>query len=453
MNESYDLVVVGGGSGGIATARRAAEYGARVAVVEAGRLGGTCVNVGCVPKKLMWNAAELVGAMADARGYGFDVQIDGHDWAALKAARDAYVTRLNGIYAANLAKSGVEVVRGWARLTDAHRVEVDGRRLTGARILLASGGRPNRPAVPGADLGIDSDGFFDLATRPSRVTVVGGGYIGLELAGVFAALGSAVTLVARGPSLLRGFDPLLVEAAQEGLVQIGGRLMLNSMPAALERGADRRITVQLASGELLPDQDAVVWATGRAPETGYIDAAAGVACDERGYIVVDEFQQTNVPDVFAIGDVTGKVTLTPVAIAAGRRLADRVWGGMSGRRLSFEDVPSVVFSHPPLGTVGLSEPEARARYGDAAVKCYRTAFIPLYHALTESKAKTRMKLVTAGPDERVVGIHLAGRGVDEMLQGFAVALRMGATKRDFDDTVAIHPTAAEELVTMRQASC
>ncbi|HUG73694.1 MAG TPA: glutathione-disulfide reductase [Steroidobacteraceae bacterium] len=453
MSESYDLVVVGAGSGGIAAARRAAEYGARVAVVEAGPLGGTCVNVGCVPKKLMWNAAELAGAMADARGYGFDLRSVGHDWAGLKAARDAYVVRLNGIYAANLARSGVEVVHGWARLTSAHQVEVEGRRLTGARILLASGGRPLRPEVPGAELGIDSDGFFGLAARPARVTVVGGGFIGVELAGVFAALGSSVTVVARGAALLRDFDPLLVEAAEEGLVQAGATLKLQSAPTALERGADGGITVRLNTGELLPQQDVVVWATGRSPETSYIDPAVGVQCDARGYIAVDEFQQTTVPEVFAIGDVTGKVTLTPVAIAAGRRLADRVWGGMSGRKLSFEDVPSVVFSHPPLGTVGLSEPAARAKFGDGAVKCYRTAFVPLYHALTESKAKTRMKLVTTGPDERVVGIHLAGRGVDEMLQGFAVALRMGATKRDFDDTVAIHPTAAEELVTMRQASC
>jgi glutathione reductase (NADPH) len=453
MSESFDLVVVGAGSGGIAAARRAAEYGARVAVVEAGPLGGTCVNVGCVPEKLMWNAADLAGSLADARGYGFDVRSGGHDWAGLKAARDAYVARLNGIYAANLAKSGVEVVHGWARLISAHEVEVDGRRLTGARILLASGGRPQRPQVPGAELGIDSDGFFQLAARPARVTVVGGGFIGVELAGVFAALGSAVTVVARGPCLLRGFDPLLVEAAEEGLTHAGATLRLHSSAAALERGADGRITMRLATGELLSQQDVVVWATGRSPETSYIDPSVGVGCDARGYVAVDEFQHTSVPDVFAIGDVTGKVTLTPVAIAAGRRLADRLWGGMSGRKLSYEDVPSVVFSHPPLATVGLSEPAARERFGDAAVKCYRTAFVPMYHALTESKAKTRMKLVTVGPDERVVGVHLAGRGVDEMLQGFAVALRMGATKRDFDDTVAIHPTAAEELVTMRQASC
>jgi glutathione reductase (NADPH) len=224
---------------------------------------------------------------------------------------------------------------------------------------------------------------------------------------------------------------------------------LQAAPVELVRTAEGRIDVRLDTGEVIAGQDAVVWAIGRDPVTSFIDPSVGVRLDGSGYIEVDEYQQTSVPGVFAIGDVTGKVTLTPVAIAAGRRLADRIWGGMEGRKLSYENIPAVVFSHPPLGAVGLTEPEARARFGDESVKCYKAAFVPMYHALTERKAKTRMKLVTAGPDQRVVGVHLAGRGVDEMLQGFAVAVRMGATKRDFDDTVAIHPTAAEELVTMR----
>jgi glutathione reductase (NADPH) len=449
MSDSFDLVVIGGGSGGIATARRAAEYGARVALVEAGRLGGTCVNVGCVPKKLMWNAAQFVGEVADARGYGFDATLGAHDWPALKAARDAYVVRLNGIYESNLAKSKVELVRGWGRLVDAHTVEVvDGRRLRGERILLAPGGRPHRPDVPGAELGIDSDGFFELGQRPQRVTVVGGGYIGVEIAGVFAALGSEVTMVARGAHLLRDFDPLLVEAAQEGLTHAGAQLMLQARPTQLARTAKGSIDMRLDNGELLTAQDAVIWATGRAPITEFIDPAIGIGKNTQGFIEVDEWQQTSVPGVFAVGDVTGQLTLTPVAIAAGRRMADRLWGGMSDRKLSYESVPTVVFGHPPLGTVGLTEPAARAKFGDA-VKCYSASFVPMYHALTTAKHKTRMKLVTVGPEQRVVGVHLAGRGVDEMLQGFAVAVKMGATKRDFDDTVAIHPTAAEELVTMR----
>jgi glutathione reductase (NADPH) len=449
MSDSFDLVVVGGGSGGIATARRAAEYGARVALVEPGRLGGTCVNVGCVPKKLMWNAAELGEAMVHARGYGFDVRSAGHDWARLKAGRDAYVARLNGIYESNLLKSKVELVRGHGRLVDAHTVDVQGRRLSGARVVLATGGRPWRPDIPGAAIGIDSDGFFALEVRPQRVTIIGAGYIGLEIAGVFAALGSEVTVLARTTSILRGFDPLLAEAAVEGLAEAGATLSLQREPVELLRDAAGRVSLRLNEGADITGQDAVIWATGREPVTDYIDASVPLRRDGRGFIEVDEWQQTSVPDVFAVGDVTGKVTLTPVAIAAGRRLADRLWGGMAERRLSYETVPTVVFSHPPLGAVGLTEPEARERFGDAAVKCYTTRFVPMYHALTEQKPKTRMKLVTVGPEQRVVGVHLAGRGVDEMLQGFAVAVRMGATKRDFDDTVAIHPTAAEELVTMR----
>lgn len=449
MSETYDLIVIGGGSGGIATARRATEYGARVAIIEGDRLGGTCVNVGCVPKKLMWNAAEFVGAVADARGYGFDASLGTHDWAALKAKRDAYVAKLNGLYEANLLKNKVTLLRGWARLLDAHTVEVGGQRLRGERILLATGGRPQRPKIPGAELGIDSDGFFALEQRPERVTVIGGGYIGVEIAGVFAALGSTVTVVVRGSTLVREFDPMLGEAAAEGLTQLGATLMTQANPTQLTRAADgRRIDLRLDNGELIIDQDAVVWTTGREPLTDFIAAAVGVKKDLRGYLEVDEFQQTSVPGVFAIGDVTGRVTLTPVAIAAGRRMADRIWGGMEGRKLDYDNIATVLFGHPPLGSVGLSEPAARAKYGDA-VKIYTSSFVPLYHALTTARHKTRMKLVTIGPEQRVVGVHLAGRGVDEMLQGFAVALRMGATKRDFDDTVAIHPTAAEELVTMR----
>jgi glutathione reductase (NADPH) len=448
MSDSYDLVVIGGGSGGIAAARRAAEYGARVALVEAGRLGGTCVNVGCVPKKLMWNAAEFVGAVADARGYGFDASLGKHDWPALKAARDAYVLRLNGIYEANLARSKVTLLRGRGRLADANTVTVGSQTLRGERVLIATGGQPKRPQIPGGELAIDSDGFFALAQRPQRVTIVGGGYIAIEFAGVFAALGSEVNVVARGASVLRDFDPMLVEAAQEGLAEAGAKLLLGTVPASLTPAAAGGIDVQLDNGQRLAGQDTVIWTTGRAPVTDFIEAAAGLRLDARGYVAVDEYQQTSVPGVFAIGDVTGKATLTPVAIAAGRRLADRIWGGMQGRRLSYENIPTVLFGHPPLGTVGLTEPQARAQHGDA-VKCYSASFIPLYHALTTARHRTRMKLVTAGAEQRVVGVHLAGRGVDEMLQGFAVALRMGATKRDFDDTVAIHPTAAEELVTMR----
>jgi glutathione reductase (NADPH) len=448
MSDIVDLIVVGGGSGGIATARRAAQYGARVALVEAGRLGGTCVNVGCVPKKIMWTAAELAGALHEARGYGFDVSVKGHDWASLKAGRDAYVARLNDIYAANLSRSKVELVRGHARVVDTTTVQVNGRRISAGHIVLATGGRPRHSTIPGADLGIDSDGFFDLPDRPARVTLLGSGYVAVEFAGVLAALGSQVTVVWRGETLLRDFDPMLSEATHEGLAGAGATLLPQTLPTALTRAAGGRVDVVLDNGGRVADQDCVIWAIGREPVTSYVDPGIGIDCDANGYIQVDEYQQTSVPGVYAIGDVTGKATLTPVAIAAGRRLADRLWGGQADRKLSYENIPTVLFGHPPLGTVGLSEPEARAQFGDA-VKCYSTAFVPMHYAITEARPRTRMKLVTVGAEERIVGLHLAGRGVDEMLQGFAVAVRMGATKRDFDDTVAIHPTAAEELVTMR----
>jgi glutathione reductase (NADPH) len=300
--------------------------------------------------------------------------------------------------------------------------------------------------LPGADQGLDSDGFFALEQRPQRVTVVGGGYIGVEIAGIFVALGSEVTLLVRGPALLRGFDPMLQEAAMEGLTASGARVLTGQAPTSVSRsGAGVDVHV---GNHVLRAQDALIWATGRTAVTDFIDDKVALERAAAGHVVTDEWQQTTAEGIYAIGDVTGRVTLTPVAIAAGRRLADRLWGGMSGRRLSYDNVPSVVFGHPPLGTVGLSEPQARELHGDA-VQVFNSSFVPMHYAMTDHKPKTRMKLVTAGKDGRVVGVHLAGRGVDEMLQGFAVAVRMGATKRDFDDTVAIHPTASEELVTLR----
>ncbi|MEY2855248.1 MAG: hypothetical protein RL030_2380, partial [Pseudomonadota bacterium] len=324
---------------------------------------------------------------------------------------------------------------------------VDGKVLRAGRILLATGGRPHRPQLPGAELGIDSDRFFGLAERPRRVAIVGGGYIGVELGGVFAALGSELTMVFRADRLLRGFDPLLVDAAEEGLKEKGAQLLAHALPVGLERGP-QGLTLVLEGGRRSAAFDSVIWAIGRDPQTDGIAPTVGVMRDGKGFVTTDELQQTSVPSVFAIGDVTGRAQLTPVAIAAGRRLADRLWGGMAGSKLDYANIPTVVFGHPPLGTVGLTEPAARALHGDA-VKVYEASFVPMYHALTPARPKTRMKLVTVGAEQRIVGLHLAGRGADEMLQGFAVAVKMGATKRDFDDTVAIHPTAAEELVTMR----
>jgi glutathione reductase (NADPH) len=444
----FDLISVGGGSGGLACAQRAAEYGAKTAVIESQRLGGTCVNVGCVPKKVMWNAAGIASSLGDAADYGFGVKVGAHDWAVLKAKRDAYVLRLNGIYERNLAAKGVTYVRGVARFIDAHSVEVGGQRLSAKHMVIATGGRACVPALPGADIGITSDGFFDLATRPRRVAVIGSGYIACELAGAFHELGSEVHLFIRKDHLLTHFDVMLGKSLMREARAQGMTVHEHVVPAALREESGGK-TLVAQDGAIFADFDSILWAIGRESNVAGLDLEkAGVALDECSFVITDAFQNTNVAGVYAIGDVTGRAALTPVAIAAGRRLSDRLFGGKPERHLDYAMIPSVVFTHPPIGTVGASEAEARAQYGDS-VKVYVADFTPMYHALTTRKSRTDMKLVCAGPEQRIVGCHIIGAGADEMLQGFAVAIRMGATKKDFDDTVAIHPTSAEELVTMR----
>ena len=445
----FDLAVIGGGSGGLACARRAAAYGARAVVVEAGRLGGTCVNVGCVPKKVMWNAAHVADSLRDASDYGFQLDVTGFDWATLKKKRDAYIERLNGIYERNLANDKVELVRGFARFTGPHTLEVGGRTLSARHIVIATGGRPMVPPVPGAALGITSDGFFELEALPRRVIMVGSGYVSVELGGVFAALGSKVTMVIRGETVLRSFDAMLGAGVLKAMRDEGVEIVTNGFPQSLERTASGELELVLTNGRRLPPADCVLWAIGRAPAVeGLGLEAAGVQLDATGFIETDKYQATHVDGIYAIGDVTGRAQLTPVAIAAGRRLSDRVFNGQSDRYLDYDNIPTVIFSHPPVGTVGLSEAEARKRYGDE-VEVFLSGFVPMYHAMTTRKVRAEMKLVTAGAGQRIVGAHVVGWGADEMLQGFAVAVRMGATKQDFDDTVAIHPTSAEEFVTMK----
>jgi glutathione reductase (NADPH) len=445
---SFDLISVGGGSGGLACAQRAAEYGAKTAVIESHRLGGTCVNVGCVPKKVMWNAAGLALHVADAKDYGFDVAAAGSDWAMLKVKRDAYVRRLNDIYERNLNAKGVAYVRGAARFLDAHSVEVNGERLSARHIVIATGGRPRVPQLPGADLGITSDGFFALEARPQRVAVVGSGYIACELAASFHELGSTVELFIRKDHLLTHFDAMLGKSLMREMRGAGITIHEHVKLSAV-RSASGRSTLVAEGPREFADFDCLLWAIGRDANVEQLDLArAGVQLDRDNFIRTDKFQNTNVGNVYAIGDVTGRAALTPVAIAAGRRLSDRLFGGKTDRHLDYELIPTVVFTHPPIGTVGATEAAARAQYGDA-VKVYVAEFTPMYHALTARKVRTDMKLVCVGPEQRIVGCHIIGAGADEMLQGFAVAIRMGATKRDFDDTVAIHPTSAEELVTMR----
>lgn len=446
----YDYIAIGGGSGGIASVNRAAMHGRRCALIEAKELGGTCVNVGCVPKKVMWYAAQIAEAIRHyGPDYGFDATVNRFDWATLVRNRSAYIARIHASYATGLDRNKVDVIRGFARFVDARTIEVGGERMTADHILIATGGRPVRPDIPGAEHGLDSDGFFALQELPRRTAVVGAGYIAVELAGVLNALGSQTHLFVRRHAPLRHFDPLLSDTLVEVMQAEGPMLHTHAHPTAVRKNTDGSLTLELGNGEC-HTTDCVIWAIGRAPHTaGLRLEAAGVALDKRGYVGVDKYQNTNVPGIHAVGDITGQVELTPVAVAAGRRLAERLFNNLPDEHLDYANIPSVVFSHPPIGTVGLTEPEARAQYGDAAVKVYQSAFTAMYSAVTQRRQPARMKLVCAGPDERIVGIHGIGHGMDEILQGFAVALKMGATKRDFDDTVAIHPTAAEEFVTMR----
>ena len=447
--QSFDYLVIGGGSGGLASARRAAEYGARVALIEAGELGGTCVNVGCVPKKVMWNAVEIADALHSASGYGFEVSLRGHDFAGLRQRREAYIERMRGNYERNLAKDRVELVRGRGVLRAANQVQVGERLLGAEHVLIATGGAPSIPDVPGAELGLTSDGFFALSALPRSALIVGAGYIAMELVGVLRGLGCEVTLAMRNERPLRGFDVMLGDALREALENSGVHVRLGSTVKSVALSSNGERIAVLDGGHALPPVEALFWAIGRHANTAQLGLdAASVRTDPDGHVLVDEWQNTSASGVYALGDVTGRAALTPVAIAAGRRLSDRLFGGKAQAKLDYHDIPSVVFSHPPIGSVGLSEADARALHGDA-VKVYSTRFTNMFYAVTEHKALTHMKLVCVGPDERVVGVHVIGRGADEMIQGFAVAVKMRATKADFDRTVAIHPTASEELVTMR----
>ncbi len=451
MNRHFDLLVIGGGSGGVAVSNRASSYDAKCALIEAGRLGGTCVNVGCVPKKVMWNGASLAHAIEDAADYGFTVPTHAFDWPTLKRQRDQHVLDLNGHYERNLLKNGVEIIRGNARFVGPKTVRVGADTFTAEHIVIAVGGRPVVPELPGAGFGITSDGFFELEKQPNHVAVVGAGYISVELAGLLRALGSEVTMILRRPHFLNDFDTMLRDELMTHMQADGVRVIAQTKIARVER-ASAGIRVSFENGESVEGLDGLIWAVGRRTNTDRLDLrATGVAVDDAGNILTDAYQTTNVSGIHAIGDVTGRLDLTPVAIAAGRRLADRLFGGMKDRKLVYENIATVLFTHPPIGTIGLTEDAAVKIHGASEVKVYETRFMPMFHAFTRRKVRCSVKLVVAGDAEKIVGCHVIGPGADEIMQGFAVAVHMGATKRDFDDTVAIHPTVGEELVTMRES--
>lgn len=445
----YDLIAIGAGSGGLSVAERAAAYGMKCAVVESGKMGGTCVNVGCVPKKVMWFGANLAHALKDAVDYGFDLDNKGFDWKHLVTKRDAYISGINNWYHTYLEDSNIDEIQGFASFVDAHTVEVNGKKYTANHIAVSPGTKPSVPDIPGAEHGITSDGFFELQEMPKQVAIIGSGYIAVELAGVLNALGTDVCMYLRKEHILRSFDAMLRETLLEEMLDSGIDIMPRTQISEVIREDNGSLTLLDSKGHRNEGFDQVVWAIGREPNIeGMKLDAAGIETDEQGYIPTDLFQKTNVDNIFALGDVTGRAPLTPVAIAAGRRLADRLYNNQTDRHLDYQLIPTVVFSHPPIGTVGLTEGEARKQHG-TAVKIYQTRFTAMYNSMTEHAVPTAMKLVCVGAQEKVVGCHIIGPGCDEMLQGFAVAIRMGATKKDFDDTVAIHPTSSEELVTMR----
>ncbi len=449
MSDQFDYLVIGGGSGGIASARRAAEYGAKVAVFEPKPLGGTCVNVGCVPKKVMWNTAHMAEMLGQANSYGFSVEQNGFDWPQIKSKRDAYVERLNGIYANNLANSNVTHITAYAKFLSANELKADGKRYSAKHILIATGGQPWMPELAGIEHTISSDGFFELEQQPRKVAVVGAGYIATELAGVLNALGSDVTQFLRKDKLLREFDHEIAEHVMALMQEHGVVIKTQSEPTAFSRTANNKISVHY--NETQDDGfDAVIMAIGRKPNTAGLNLeSAGIELDDKGFIKNDLYQNTAVEGIYAVGDVSGRAQLTPVAIAAGRQLAERLFNNKAEARLEYENIPTVIFSHPPIGTVGLAEHQAAKEYASENLKIYRSRFVNMHYAMLEHKQPTLVKLICVGNDEKVVGCHICGEAADEMVQGFAVAVRMGATKADFDRTVAIHPTASEELVTLK----
>ena len=446
MRYDYDLFVIGGGSGGVRCARIAAGHGARVGIAEDTHWGGTCVNVGCVPKKIMVQAGEYGRLAEDARGFGWDSGRAAHDWAAMIGRKDAEIRRLNGIYSGLLGGAGVTMHEAHARFTGPHTLDVGGVAVTAERIVIATGGTPAiQPAIEGMELGITSDDAFHLPALPRRVLMVGGGYIGMEFAGIFHGLGAEVDVVYRQNLPLRGFDHELREALAEGVTAQGVRLHPSQTVHKVEAdGSARRAT--LTSGHVV-EADLVFFATGRRPRTAGLGLeAVGIAMAENGAVRVDGEHRTSLAHVYALGDVSNRLNLTPAALAEGHHLADRLFGPPPPRSWSFAAVPTAVFSNPPLATVGLTEEAAAA---EGPVDVYVTRFTPMRHVMSGRPGKTLMKMIVAQESQRVVGVHMLGDDVPEMIQGVGVAMTAGATKADFDRTIGVHPTSAEEMVTMR----
>ncbi|MGG5311067.1 glutathione-disulfide reductase [Enterococcus sp. DIV1304_2] len=447
--KTYDYIVIGGGSGGIASANRAGMHGAKVLLIEGNELGGTCVNVGCVPKKVMWQASTILETIErDASSYGIQADVKHVDFKELVEKREKYIDFLHGAYQRGLDSNNVEAIKGYARFVDSQTVEVNGESYQANHILIATGGKPSKMMIPGGEYAIDSNGFFALTELPKSTIVLGAGYIAAELSGVLNGLGSEVMWAYRKERPLRTFDKMLSDNLIEMYQEAGIHTYANFTASEITKNGDI-YKVTFENGETLM-AECVLFAGGRVPNTDALGIEkTNVELDEKGFIKVDKFQNTTDSHIYAIGDVIGKIDLTPVAIAAGRRLSERLFNGKENSYLDYDLVPTVVFTHPPIATIGLTEEQALTTYGEGQLKIYRSRFTPMYFALNDYRQKCEMKLICVGEEEKIVGLHAIGVGVDEMLQGFAVAIKMGATKADFDNTVAIHPTGAEEFVTMR----
>lgn len=451
MNYDFDLFVLGAGSGGIATARRAAQYGAKVGIVESDRLGGTCVNRGCVPKKLMVYASHFPDGFEESAGYGWTVGETSFDWNKMITAVNNEVDRLNGIYQRMLDNSGVSLYRGYGKFIDSHTIEIGEQKITADKILIAVGGKPFKPDdIPGVEHAITSREIFQIQKQPKRMVIIGGGYIGVEFACILNGLGTEVTLVIRGDKILRGFDDDLRTEIQDGMERHGIRILTNKPEISIAKqdsGLEVIIYGKDGAEEVIVADAASLAATGRKPDLENLGLENTKVEVVNGAVAVDEYNQTAEAHIYAVGDCTDRINLTPVAINEGRAFADTHFGGKS-RQMSYENVPTAVFSTPEAATVGLTEAEAKAKYGDA-MKVYRSKFRPMYYTLPDKPEKTLMKLIIDTNTDKVVGAHMVGDSAAEIIQGVAVAVKMGATKADFDATVGIHPSSAEEFVTMR----
>ncbi|HFU4026360.1 TPA: glutathione-disulfide reductase [Streptococcus suis] len=448
--KKVDLIIIGGGSGGIATANRAASYGAKVVVIEGNLLGGTCVNVGCVPKKIMWYGASIAEVFQHyGAEYGFTTTDVHFDFSVLKKHRDAYIKRSRTSYENTFSLNGVEVIEGYAHFLTPHTIEVTGEQIEAEHIVIATGAQPIIPDIPGKELGLTSDDVFNWEKLPSSVAIIGAGYIAVELAGVLHQLGVQTDLFVRKDRPLRSFDSYITDALMDEMRRTNLSLHTHKIPSHLEKTTNGLVRITFEDGSS-HTAEKLIWAVGRKPRTtGLGIEKAGIKLTASGHIAVNAYQETTASGIYALGDVTGEKELTPVAIKAGRQLAERLFNHKPDAKMDYSNIPTVVFSHPAIGTIGLTQEEAEKIHGLDQIKTYTSSFTSMYTALADNRQAAKFKLITAGPEETVVGLHGIGYGVDEMIQGFAVAIKMGATKADFDATVAIHPTGSEEFVTMR----